>query len=998
MRTQNILSAWLVGACLVLAPTAGAYVTPGSLRAFTFDPIYYQANSTEILTPAITALQHNRYSYVSYVQRTNPPGPGEDGLLFLQNELSGSTHGGIAYGAAAIATWGDQDAPYYQYPNGDLAVEWYDNSGIAQTILDAYVNAHQTTYTYAEVVIIVRDPNQPPDYVIAATPSGITYYSNAANAAVFLGAGHGTHSAGSFDARIVATPPEVFGDSDATATASACQQFWDHLDGQYGSSLRDVFTAAGTAGLTTVVPLGFDNYVRLSPSITSVSPAQNFLITGPTTVVINFDTKMQTVTSPSQFLSVPAGNTFTITNARWLTGSTSDAAAVDLQPQKNGKGFVTLNALFCKSLGGIPTNPSGVGTAAASYQLNYQISVNSAAALTSLNAMNTGGGNRVSFSSEWEANTRAFQVQGLDASGSPLFTLPEVAAQGAGGRYSYEVWDPTGALGQAYRLIEHQSDSLPDLTYGTCEAMEPFTLAAQESLYYDTGALSDSLDMLGNPGSAITSGATPGEYILVCPDSFVVALGAYANIWRSRGHTVDIVPLSVASTQGGVAGYIQWASAQGTRYALLVGDANDAEWWDDQSKWVNGWNWPRRASDGTHIPSQAGRNLIPTFYTADPDSPRITMSGYTPYFASDLPYADVDSDGLPDVMIGRLPAGSVGDVNAYTYKLGTYLGYNRGLSWQNAYELTFAQDHGQVLGSAIAPDADTLALSFPGSVTLTRYTDVGWTEAHKESLANSAANSGTDLIAWMSTGSHRYFYANFWRLDQGWSMAKLTPPALTGNFFVSLGLSCDLGNFDETEDYANLASFSNPIRPVSERLLFDPGKGAIACIGPTRGSFESGNLVFGKEFLRHLYSGGKNLGTAFLLAQRNAIVHDPGMANLYRSYEFLGDPLIGPSLVTGVSGTTNAPSIRFEAARPNPFNPSTIITISLNAPMVVRLGIYDVSGRLVRFLLNGKRMPSGRTQVRWDGRSATGSSSSGVYFARLEAGKTSLMQKLVLLK
>ena len=80
--------------------------------------------------------------------------------------------------------------------------------------------------------------------------------------------------------------------------------------------------------------------------------------------------------------------------------------------------------------------------------------------------------------------------------------------------------------------------------------------------------------------------------------------------------------------------------------------------------------------------------------------------------------------------------------------------------------------------------------------------------------------------------------------------------------------------------------------------------------------------------------------------------------------------------------------------RPNPFNPSTVIPVRLGAAGTVAAEIYDLSGRLVRTLYHGSAR-SGDLELRWDGTDRSDRPvSSGVYFARVEAGgdvKTSRM-------
>lgn len=84
------------------------------------------------------------------------------------------------------------------------------------------------------------------------------------------------------------------------------------------------------------------------------------------------------------------------------------------------------------------------------------------------------------------------------------------------------------------------------------------------------------------------------------------------------------------------------------------------------------------------------------------------------------------------------------------------------------------------------------------------------------------------------------------------------------------------------------------------------------------------------------------------------------------------------------------------AAEPNPTTAET--RIALRVPETAtraRIGIYDVSGSLVRKLADD-RLPAGLQHLRWDGRDESGRIAvPGVYFMRVEAGATILSTKLV---
>lgn len=85
--------------------------------------------------------------------------------------------------------------------------------------------------------------------------------------------------------------------------------------------------------------------------------------------------------------------------------------------------------------------------------------------------------------------------------------------------------------------------------------------------------------------------------------------------------------------------------------------------------------------------------------------------------------------------------------------------------------------------------------------------------------------------------------------------------------------------------------------------------------------------------------------------------------------------------------------------RPNPFSLETSIRYGLPASAPVRLAIYDVSGRLVRTLLDGDHRPAGAHEVAWNGRDERGMpAAAGVYFARIVAAGAESTRKIVLIR
>jgi len=78
---------------------------------------------------------------------------------------------------------------------------------------------------------------------------------------------------------------------------------------------------------------------------------------------------------------------------------------------------------------------------------------------------------------------------------------------------------------------------------------------------------------------------------------------------------------------------------------------------------------------------------------------------------------------------------------------------------------------------------------------------------------------------------------------------------------------------------------------------------------------------------------------------------------------------------------------------PNPFNPSTTVRYDVPERTHVTLKVYDILGREVAELVNGKKDP-GFYEAVWDAQNFA----SGVYFYRITAGDFVSVRKLTLMK
>jgi len=98
--------------------------------------------------------------------------------------------------------------------------------------------------------------------------------------------------------------------------------------------------------------------------------------------------------------------------------------------------------------------------------------------------------------------------------------------------------------------------------------------------------------------------------------------------------------------------------------------------------------------------------------------------------------------------------------------------------------------------------------------------------------------------------------------------------------------------------------------------------------------------------------------------------------------------------LTAVGETPVAPAFRVRSA-PNPFHPSTVISLELPSGGGTTVEVYDIQGRMVKRLVNGW-LPAGHHSVTWDGTDGDGRrTGAGVYFTRIVANGLRAGQRLV---
>lgn len=104
-------------------------------------------------------------------------------------------------------------------------------------------------------------------------------------------------------------------------------------------------------------------------------------------------------------------------------------------------------------------------------------------------------------------------------------------------------------------------------------------------------------------------------------------------------------------------------------------------------------------------------------------------------------------------------------------------------------------------------------------------------------------------------------------------------------------------------------------------------------------------------------------------------------------------------VLTGVKEQVNLPTeYILQQNYPNPFNPATTIAYHLRRASQVKLRVYNLSGQLVRTLVDAPQA-AGRFQITWDSQDDIGNGvASGVYLYRMEAGNFLETRKMILMR
>lgn len=218
---------------------------------------------------------------------------------------------------------------------------------------------------------------------------------------------------------------------------------------------------------------------------------------------------------------------------------------------------------------------------------------------------------------------------------------------------------------------------------------------------------------------------------------------------------------------------------------------------------------------------------------------------------------------------------------------------------------------------------------------------------------------------------------------------------------VSMNISGDYLKarfFDAGSIRIHIYEAGTPTTPGPEVATFDE---TVTLTAPNWQTFDISSVTYLQNTNTDFWVFYEMIDTSSAHLTGNDIVHgeghffaDFGSGMEPSDYDFFARAVLTSAQGVEQPGSVPQPGVfALYQNSPNPFNPTTSITFSLEKAGVARLQVFDLMGRLVQTVAEGS-YPAGGHTVSFDGSKLA----SGIYLYRLEADGKSIEKKMLLLK
>lgn len=244
---------------------------------------------------------------------------------------------------------------------------------------------------------------------------------------------------------------------------------------------------------------------------------------------------------------------------------------------------------------------------------------------------------------------------------------------------------------------------------------------------------------------------------------------------------------------------------------------------------------------------------------------------------ADNRYADIDDDGNPDIIVGRIPVGNLEQAQAVIDKLVSYRTGYRKQDWQRR-ALFVADRTDPVAGDFISFTDKIIEAYLPPDLTVQR---IFLGAPYKDGTAMVAAitraiNQGVWMIQYMGHGS-----PNTWTKEQSWSLKAIKNLHNAGRYPMVFTFNCLDGYFA----YPGYPS-------ITETMLRQSQAGSIAAISPTGLGTTNAQHEFRKLLMDELFQNhASTIGEAMFKAKQQYYKYY-GRHYLIETDTLFGDPTL----------------------------------------------------------------------------------------------------------
>ncbi len=357
----------------------------------------------------------------------------------------------------------------------------------------------------------------------------------------------------------------------------------------------------------------------------------------------------------------------------------------------------------------------------------------------------------------------------------------------------------------------------------------------------------------------------------------------------------------------------------------------------------------------------------------------VTRDTISPSGSASIVTGDIDTTNLwvLEFDLHRSGAGYVDQIN----QDNLYMGQQYGSSWQQKTSFYVQSAHGKFMGSANGKqntefDFTDSTLSISGIFFEHEFSKSTYTDATGQNCPHDP---------WDMSGSTLSYVAKVDSTHQGSaSFSYSTDP--NGPFLFNLTIPCTMVD-DYGYDWDLAGTWDNGDCKTNQNSESGHGSKFNLTAGITYGGI---GAVPGLTIIPS-YADSVITGYTIIVDYSTTFYGSDGSFNFY--IDECTATLKPFSSITAVRSVEPPKGFFLAQNYPNPFNPSAVISYYLPVNSFVTLKVYDVLGREVKTLTNG-RETAGSHSIVFNADNLP----SGVYFYRLQAGNYTATKKLMLLK